>query len=76
MRQVKLESAYRRWRQANGQEVVRVARLSLRYTYPAEMEALLADTGFELVQRYSDWARTPFRPDSPVMICLCRKAAK
>lgn len=74
VRQVKLETAYRRWRDANGQEVVKVAPLSLRYTFPAEMEALLRDTGFELLHCYGDWDFTLFNSESSLMICLCQKS--
>lgn len=75
-RQVKLETAYRRWRDASGTEIVKVAPLSLRQTFPAEMEILLQANGFALVQRYGGWDFTPFRADSRLLICLCRSAAK
>jgi SAM-dependent methyltransferase len=76
VRQVKLETAYRRWRTADGQEVVKVAPLSLRQTFPAEMEALLCANGFELLQRYGGFDFRPFDSASSLMICVCRKAAR
>lgn len=74
VRQVKTETAYRRWRDANGQEVVKVAPLSLRYTTLMEMEQLLHDADFELLQRYSGWDSAQFTSQSTTLICLCRKA--
>lgn len=74
VRQVKLETAYRRWRDAAGQEIVKVAPLSLRYTFPEEMETLLYGAGFELLTRYGDWDFTPFGSDSQLMICICQKS--
>ena len=74
MRQVKLETAYRRWRDATGQEIVKVAPLSLRYTFPEEMETLLYGAGFDLLDCYGDWDFTPFGSDSQLMICICQKS--
>lgn len=75
VRQVKLETAYRRWRDADGQQIVKVAPLSLRYTFPEEMETLLHSAGFALLVRYGDWDFTPFGSASQLMICLCQKSA-
>lgn len=75
VRQVKTETAYRRWRAVNGQEVVKVAPLSLRYTHPAEMETLLHNADFELVQCFGGWDSAQFTSQSNTLICLCRKAA-
>ena len=36
--QVKLETTYRRWVDENGNEVLKVAPLSLRYTFPQEIK--------------------------------------
>jgi SAM-dependent methyltransferase len=74
VRQVKTETAYRRWRGADGQEVLRSAPLSLRYTFPQEMEALLHYTGFQVLERYGAWDQTPLVADSRLMIYVCIKA--
>jgi len=75
VRQVNLETAYRRWRDASGQEIVKVAPLSLCYTFPEEMEVLLNQAGFDLLDCYGDWDFTPFGSDSQLMICVCQKSA-
>lgn len=71
LRQVKLETAYRRWTDADGREVERVAPLSLRYTFPQEMEALLHHNGFEVVERYGGPDGSPLTVTSRLMIYLC-----
>ncbi len=58
-------------RQIDGQTVGR-SRARLRYTEPAALDRLLAETGFEIVERYGDWPDKPFQPDSPELITLCR----
>jgi len=73
LRQVKVETAYRRWRDANGREVLKVAPLSLRYNFPQELEALLHYNGFTLVERYGDTDSNPLTNDSRMLICVCRK---
>ena len=76
LRQVKVETAYRRWREPDGEEVVKVAPLSLRQTFPAELEALLHENHFEILARYGDWQLTPFDRHSHLLICLCRSTPK
>jgi SAM-dependent methyltransferase len=70
-RQVRTETAYRRWQDANGHRIERVAPLSLRCTFPQEMEALLAETGFTVVARYGDWDFRPMIDDSTTLIYVC-----
>lgn len=75
VRQVKVETAYRRWRDANGQEIVKVAPLSLRQTFPAELERLLYDNGFIVLQHYGGFDFRSFDSASSLLICVCRTAA-
>jgi SAM-dependent methyltransferase len=63
--QIKTETAYRRWHTAEGEEVVRVAPLKLRLTFPAEMEALLRENGFVVRERYGDYDFSPLADSSP-----------
>ena len=72
-RQVKTETAYRRWRVAEGQEVVRCAPLMLRYTFPQELEALLHYNGFMVTERFGGWDGGALTGDSEQLICVCRK---
>jgi SAM-dependent methyltransferase len=73
LQQVKLETAYRRWKDASGREIVSVAPLALRYTFPQEMEALLHYNGFTVVERYGDNDGSPLTNRSRLMIYVCCK---
>jgi SAM-dependent methyltransferase len=73
VRQVKVETAHRRWKDNNGLEVVRVAPLSLRYIFPQELEALLHYNGFEVVERYGGYDSAPLTNASRMLIYICRK---
>lgn len=73
VRQVKLETAYRRWHDRDGNQIVKVAPLSLRQTLPDEMKSLLHENGFTLAQCYGDWQQTPFTGESTLLICVCQK---
>ena len=73
VRQVKVETAYRRWTDASGQEITRVAPLSLRYFYPQELETLLHYNGFEVVEAYGDADFSPLANDSQALIYVCQK---
>jgi SAM-dependent methyltransferase len=71
--QVKVETAYRRWKNASGEDVLKVAPLALRYSFPQELEALLHYNGFTVVERYGDNDGSPLTNESRLMIYVCRK---
>jgi SAM-dependent methyltransferase len=71
--QVKVETAYRRWKDASGEDVVKVVPLALRYIFPQELEALLHYNGFTVVERYGDNEAGPLTNESRLMIYICRK---
>ncbi len=73
LRQVKVETAYRHWTDANGKEIVKVVPLSLRYNFPQELEALLHYNGFTVVERYGDNEKCPLTNESRSLICVCQK---
>jgi len=73
IRQIRTETAYRRWTDADGQENLRVVPLSLRYVFPQEMEALLHYNGFEIVELYGNPDMSPLTNESSAMIYVCRK---
>jgi hypothetical protein len=73
LRQVKVETAYRRWTDADGQEVLQVAPLSLRYYFPQELEGLLHYNGFTVIERYGDNDASPLTNESRLLIYVCRK---
>jgi SAM-dependent methyltransferase len=71
--QIKVETAYRRWTDASGEKIVRVAPLALRYTFPQEMESLLPYNGFSILERYGDNDGSPLTNESRRMIYVCCK---
>jgi SAM-dependent methyltransferase len=73
LRQVKVETAYRRWTDVNGKEVVKVVPLSLRYNFPQELDALLHYNGFKVLERYGDADLSPLTNESGSIICVCQK---
>jgi SAM-dependent methyltransferase len=73
LRQVKTETAYRRWTDASGKEMLQVAPLSLRYVFPQEMEALLHYNGFEIVGQYGDFDKSPVTEESRLITLICKK---
>lgn len=73
VRQVKTETAYRRWQDADGREILRPAPLMLRYVFPQELEALLHYNGFSVIERYGDLDFSPLTETSQHIMYLCRK---
>jgi SAM-dependent methyltransferase len=73
IRQVKLETAYRRWTDINGNELLKIAPLSLRYTFPQEIETLLFYNGFDIVDKFGDCDYSQLTNKSRMMIFVCRK---
>jgi len=47
--------------------------LNLRYTFPPELERILASNGFALEALYGDFSRNPVSRDSPWIIAQARK---
>jgi len=73
IRQINVETAYRRWRDAQGQAVTHYAPLELRYFYPRELESLLHYNGFTILEQYGDYDRSPLTAESRNIICICRR---
>jgi SAM-dependent methyltransferase len=46
--------------------------ISLRYTFPMELNRLLVEHGFKLVNLYGSWKKEPFTKNSVSMIIHCR----
>jgi SAM-dependent methyltransferase len=76
VRQIKTETAYRRWRDGEGREITRCAPLTLRYFFPQEMEALLQRNGFAIGECYGDWDLSPLTQASKSMIYVCQKISE
>jgi SAM-dependent methyltransferase len=73
VRQVLHETAYRRWTGADGETVTRRARLSLRFFFPQEIQALLHYNGFRIYERYGDLNSNPMTAESRGMVMICGK---
>ncbi|SCL41080.1 SAM-dependent methyltransferase [Micromonospora pallida] len=46
---------------------------AMRYLWPQQIDELAAQAGLRLAERYADWHRTPFAPDSRSHISVYRK---
>lgn len=75
IRQIRTETAIRRWTDADGQPQERVAPLQQRMFFPQELEALLHYNGFTVLNRYGDYDRQPLTDDHHLMILVCRARA-
>jgi len=54
----------------------RKTNISLRYTYPKEMERLLIENGLDVLHVYKDWNESPQSRNSDEIIYVCRKVQK
>jgi SAM-dependent methyltransferase len=52
----------------------RVVKLSQRKFFPAELEALIAHAGLQLVERYGSFSMGPLEISSESQICICEVA--
>ena len=72
IRQIKTETAIRRWTDSQGKECVERAPLRLRYFFPQELEALLHYNGFKVVERYGGPDFSPLTADSEYIVYVAR----
>jgi hypothetical protein len=54
----------------------KVSRIARRFTDPQALNALLHDNGFDVVEQYGDWDRSPLQAESPSIISLCKAQGK
>ncbi len=73
MSQIQRYTSHYRWRYADGRSAEQIMRITLRYTFPQELEALLHYNGFAVAARYGSWQQEPLVADSREMILVCRK---
>lgn len=64
-------TTFRRWTE-EGQDKLRKTKISLRYTFPLEMEALLHYNGFQIENVFGDWDKSTLSPESKKMIYVCK----
>jgi SAM-dependent methyltransferase len=55
-------------------EGVRLHPFAMRYMWPEQIDEMAARAGLTLTERYADWDRRPFEPDSPSHISVYRPA--
>jgi SAM-dependent methyltransferase len=75
LRQVKVETAIRRVTNLDGSLTEHVAPLGLRYTFPLEMERLLDQAGFVVLERYGGADRSPLTNESRFLVYVCAHKA-
>ncbi|SDN65978.1 Methyltransferase domain-containing protein [Alkalicoccus daliensis] len=58
-----------------GNEILKEIKtqINLRYSFPKEMERMLHENGFEIVNVYQDWEESPLTGESKQMIYICKK---
>jgi len=56
-------------------EVISIEKdsISLRYVFPLEMERLIEQNGFSILNVYSSWEKDSLKKDSSEMIYVCKK---
>lgn len=71
-RQILTWTSYRRWSNADGQQVRR-SDIACRFTEVDELDALLATAGLRVTQRYGSWDYRPFTSCSEEIISVCER---
>lgn len=61
----------RRW-QENGAPHERTSHITVRYTFPQELQSLLHYNCFDVLHTYGDWDKSPLTGESMNMIVVCR----
>ncbi|OBY76406.1 hypothetical protein BBG47_27305 [Paenibacillus sp. KS1] len=56
----------------NNIDTIKKDSISLRYTYPMEIQRLLSEHDFELISMYGSWKKDSFTKDSKSMVIHCR----
>lgn len=51
---------------------IRLRPWFVRWTTPAQLDAVATAAGLERIERYGDWDGTPFHPESPVHVSVYR----
>lgn len=71
LRQVKTETAFRHVQNPDGSETRHAAPLSLRYTFPQEMEGLFEQAGLHVIERFGGPDRSPLTDQSDYLVYIC-----
>lgn len=74
LKQIQHYTTIRKYKNQSGNIIEKkLTNISLRYTYPLEMERLLKEHNLEIVNVYKDWKGTPLNSESDNMVYVCRK---
>jgi len=76
IRQIRTETAIRRWTDADGNGIVRRAPLQQRWFFPQELENLLHYNGFTTIGRFGGYDSHPLIPEDRLMIFVCQPLAE
>jgi SAM-dependent methyltransferase len=71
--QHRTQICYERWDEPAGELVRPPWKLTLRYSFPQEIEILLHYSGFKIVDKYADYDGTPASAETPPEIFICAK---
>lgn len=75
--QIHHNTTIRKYKNDAGEEVKeKKTEISLRYVFPREMERLLAENGFKVLNVYGDWNENPLTSGSKEMVYVCQKAGR
>jgi SAM-dependent methyltransferase len=58
---------------ADGRGPTKIVKLSQRKFFPAELEALIAHSGFRMVERYGDFAWQPLEAGAESQVLICER---
>jgi hypothetical protein len=72
-KQLWVQTCYERWDGPSGELVRPPWVLTLRYTMPQEMEALLHYNGFHVVSTYAEYDGTPASAEKPTSLYICEE---
>jgi len=72
--QIQHYTTIRKYKNSDGQIVdEKSTKISLRYVFPKEMERMLLNNGFEIVDVFQDWKETAATNESYELIYVCKK---
>jgi hypothetical protein len=64
-------TSYRRWNDG-GRDHQKETHIACRFTHPQELEGLLHDNGFQIVQQYGSWDKQTLSDSSSSIISICK----
>jgi ubiquinone/menaquinone biosynthesis C-methylase UbiE len=64
-------TSYRRWNDGE-RDHDKETHIACRFTYPQELQALLHDNGFQVMNQYGNWNQEALSASSPSIISICK----